>query len=149
VEGLIGFVFSNRWFIFGYQKVKLKPMLIRNLLVLAILIHCWNKSHAQQITPDMDKLNKLLQSEKGNRFEKGRQPNIKNTVLTIPPAFADTLQPVFENALGKVYILPQDNMPMLKPNQEGKIQNLALEQQSNPIPNPYNRQVKPFIIPNR
>jgi hypothetical protein len=124
-------------------------MLIRKLVALILLSICWHISIAQQILPDMYKLNKLLQQENGNRFEKRVQPDNKNTVLTIPPRYADTLQYAFENALGKVYILPQDNMPMLKPKQEGQIQTLTVEQPANEIPNPFYRQKAPFVIPKR
>ena len=77
----------------------------RNFLVFALIIICRSYGNTQQITPDMEKLNKLLQQDKGSCSGKSMYPNDKTTFHNIPPHYADTLQPAFENQLGKVYIL--------------------------------------------
>lgn len=60
-----------------------------------------------------------LDMERMNKIRKSQAPVVQNhnpTDIKELLGLVEALQPVDSNRFGLVYVLPQDNMPMLKPN---------------------------------
>lgn len=102
-------------------------------------------SFAQQLTPDYDKLNKLLKKNTTtpdiNSFKVDGADDLIKSLLPV-----ETLTFEYENDFGKVYTSRHDNMPILKPAQEGNIPTYKPEEPGSAMPNPLIDQPKKPVL---
>ncbi len=127
---------------------------------ITILIACFlsTKTFAQVLKLDMDKVKKYLDQSKGQKGISPTKPQKLLSPLLIKKSMFDTVRFSHTTAQGDVFVLPQDNMPCLKPNSNIYVNNMpnAITQSSTneqnaaaQIPNAYQGRPLILVIPQK
>ena len=103
---------------------------------ILILVTCFlgTQTFAQELKPDMEKVKKYLSKSKASHGFVPAKPQKDLLSSLIKKSMFDTARFSHNTPQGDVFILPQDNMPCLKPKKNGFAYNMpnAIPQ---PIPN--------------
>lgn len=93
---------------------------------IIILIACFigTQTFAQELKLDMDKVKKYLDQNKATQGFSPIKPPKQLSPLFIKKSMFDTVRFSHTTAQGDVFILPQDNMPCLKPKENSFAYNM-------------------------
>jgi hypothetical protein len=88
---------------------------------IILLAACFfgTQTFAQELKLDMNKVKKYLDQSKASQGFSPTKPQKQLSTILIKKSMFDTVRFSHKTAQGDVFILPQDNMPCLKPTKNG------------------------------